>query len=249
MKALLVALLLTAQPVHAEAPEAELTPAEAYARDVTLMFFYHEMGHALIDVLDAPVLGLEEDAADMLSVLLIDRYWEPDWAEEKARAAADFWAESAPSWAEEDPGEVVTWDTHSPDERRYFTFVCLFYGGNPEARKAFATDMDLPEDRKETCPSEFDLMAQSWDQFLDQVAGSGQTLTFMSKVEGYDFISKALSDEIAYMNERLKLPQTVPVVLESCGEANAWYDPETVKITICTELVDEAMAFAVLEHP
>ena len=55
MRAFLVALQLTG-PVMAEtsAPEAELTGAEAYARDVTLMFFCHEMGHALIDVLDAP---------------------------------------------------------------------------------------------------------------------------------------------------------------------------------------------------
>jgi hypothetical protein len=56
MKALVLATVIFAQaPAETTAPN--LTDAEAYARDVTLMVLYHEMGHALIDVLDAPVLG------------------------------------------------------------------------------------------------------------------------------------------------------------------------------------------------
>jgi hypothetical protein len=244
MKAVLLALLL-AGPVLAEeaaAPEPDLTGSEAYARDVVLLFFYHEIGHALIDLLDAPVLGQEEDAADTLAVLLTERYWEPDWAEEKVRVMADFWAESAPSWDAEDPGEVVTWGVHSPDERRYYNFVCLFYGANPEAREAFAVDMDLPEERQETCGEEFALVAESWDGFLDRVAGEGGTITFENRAGGYDFIARMLADEIAYMNERMVLPTPLPVVLEPCGEANAFYYPGDVAITICSELVDELLA-------
>ncbi len=248
----LVPVLLQAGPLAAEAasPEGtELTEAQGYARDVALMFLYHELGHALIDVLDAPVLRLEEDAADTLAVLLIDRYWEPDWAEQKARVAADFWAESAPSWSEDDPGDVVTWSTHSPDERRYFTFVCLFYGGNPAARAAFASDMGLPADRQETCPDEFELMAESWDRLLAPLAGSGATLRFEVQAEGYGFVAQALADEIAYMNDLVVLPQTLPVVLTACGEANAFYDPDVVAVTICTELVDEALALGGADTP
>lgn len=208
------------------------------------MFFYHEMGHAFIDVLDAPVLGLVEDAADGLAVVLIDRYWEPDWAEAKARVVADYWWENAPSWSEDAPGDVVTWDTHSPYERRYFTFVCLFYGANPEMRAVFAEDMELPLERQETCPSEFELMAQSWDHFLDPVAGSWGTVTFEARVEGYDHVATALADEIAYMNDRIVLPQAESVILAPCGEANAFYSPDEFLVTICTELIEEALAIA-----
>ena len=34
--------------------------------------FYHELGHAVIDTEDVPIFGQQEDAADVLSVLLID---------------------------------------------------------------------------------------------------------------------------------------------------------------------------------
>ncbi|MBA4350919.1 MAG: hypothetical protein C0427_06690, partial [Rhodobacter sp.] len=51
--------------------ELDLTDAEWHVRDVMLAIFYHELGHALIDVMQLPVLGLEEDAADVLSVVMI----------------------------------------------------------------------------------------------------------------------------------------------------------------------------------
>lgn len=41
---------------------------------------YHELGHALIDVLQLPVLGKEEDAADHLSVILMNDIWDEDSA-------------------------------------------------------------------------------------------------------------------------------------------------------------------------
>ncbi len=37
-----------------------------------LAIFYHELGHAVMDVMDVPIFGEEEDAADVMSVLLID---------------------------------------------------------------------------------------------------------------------------------------------------------------------------------
>ena len=64
------------------------------AQDAVLSIFYHEMGHALIDILQAPVLGLEEDAADVLSALLINELWDEESSEAKLRATAAFWAAS-----------------------------------------------------------------------------------------------------------------------------------------------------------
>ena len=40
--------------------------------------FYHELGHAIVDVMRLPIFGQEEDAADVLSILLIDEYFEED---------------------------------------------------------------------------------------------------------------------------------------------------------------------------
>jgi hypothetical protein len=243
MKALVLATVIFAQaPAETTAPA--LTDAEAYTRDVVLSTFYHEMAHALMDVLDAPVLGLEEDAADILSALLIDHYWEPGWDAEKAWVASDYLAKIAPSWAEGEPAEIETWHTHSPVERRYFTYVCLFYGADPDARESFANYMGLPVDRRETCPWEYALAAESWDKILQPVAGSGKSLTFEERTKGYDYVADALRDEIAYMNEQMLLPRTVSVLLTSCGEANSFYDPVPVTVRICTEMIDDILRLA-----
>ena len=39
--------------------------------NTTLFIFYHEMGHALIDLMDLPVTGKEEDTVDNFSVFLL----------------------------------------------------------------------------------------------------------------------------------------------------------------------------------
>ena len=44
-----------------------------------------------------------------------------------------------------------------------------------------------------------------------------------------------LIDEIIYFNTLFRFPEPVSVELVSCGEANAFYDPANVLITICSE--------------
>ena len=41
---------------------------------------YHELGHAVIDTMQVPIFGQEEDAADVFSILLIDEIFEPESA-------------------------------------------------------------------------------------------------------------------------------------------------------------------------
>ena len=67
------------------------TPAmaqEAFVKANILGIFYHEMGHAIIDVEGVPIFGQEEDAADVFSIYLIDALYEPAYAEELAYEAA-----------------------------------------------------------------------------------------------------------------------------------------------------------------
>lgn len=57
--------------------------------------FYHELGHAVIDTMQVPIFGQEEDAADVFSILLIDEIFEPESANIIAYDAAfGFHAES-----------------------------------------------------------------------------------------------------------------------------------------------------------
>ncbi len=215
------------------------------AQDAVLSIFYHEMGHALIDILQAPVLGLEEDAADVLSALLINELWDEAASEEKLRATAAFWAASASETMAS--GEMpLNYGVHSPDDRRYFTYVCLWYGASPDTREAVAIELGLPEDRAVTCPDEFDLANRSWGPFLDEAyeAGAGTSLVWQGPDPEDDPFAAMLKDEVDYLNSVLSLPQDLTVTLAPCDEANAFYDPSVVGVTICTEITEWALDVA-----
>src|SRR3546814_15326340 len=55
----------------------------------TIFTLFHELGHALVDKLEIPVLGREEDAVDALAVLLMLPDEEDAVADEMVMAAAD----------------------------------------------------------------------------------------------------------------------------------------------------------------
>jgi hypothetical protein len=225
--------------VEPDALAEDLTDADIHVQDVMLAIFYHELGHALIDVMQLPVLGLEEDAADVLSVVMIDRLWDADASEAKVTAAAQFWADSAAETAEAGYAPDF-WGVHSPDERRYFTYLCLYYGGAPDERAGLAEAMGLPKDRAATCPDEFDLAQGSWGVFLDELeeAGPGDTLVWLGEEDPTDIVSQAMKEEVEYLNSILSLPESVGVRVAPCEEANAFYDPSEKAITMCSEMAE-----------
>ncbi len=86
----------------------------AYVESNLLGIFYHELGHALIDILGLPIFGQEEDAADVLSIFLIDAFYEEEAAVQIAYDAAfGFLGEAEATM------EIAFWDAHGPDLQRY----------------------------------------------------------------------------------------------------------------------------------
>lgn len=216
-------------PAAAQSPEE----TQAYVEANLISIFYHELGHALIDVMALPVFGQEEDAADTASILLIDALFEEDTAQSIARDAAFGFLDEAAATEGEEP---LWWDVHGPDLQRHYNLVCLFYGADPELRADIAVDLDLPQDRAETCAEEFDLALASWGPVLDEIIqiGGGTSLDFEPGTPST--LTDIVRDEVAALNDMLTLPQTVVVRAEPCGEANAFYDPADRSITICLEL-------------
>ena len=206
-----------------------------------LGIFYHELGHAVIDVEGVPIFGQEEDAADVFSILLIDAFFEPDAAEAMAYdAALGFWAEAEAARTE--GYETAWWDVHGPDEQRFFNTVCLFYGADPESRRAFASDLDLPEDRADTCAEEFDIANASWGTVIDAISTDtgGNSLVFESDDDG--LTAQILKTEVDALNADFALSAPVTIRIESCGEANAFYDPGSREIVFCSEFEDHLRA-------
>lgn len=205
----------------------------AFVEANVLGIFYHELGHAMIDLLDLPIFGQEEDAADVASILMIDLLWEDATALDLAYATADgFYAEAR----RVDADEVTFWGVHGPDAQRFYNTVCLFYGGNPESRRDFAEYMELPTERADTCAEEYDLALKSWGAVFETLSDlDGADLTFQSDASG-DWVD-LLAAEVAALNDHFSWPEKLTVSAGPCGEANAWYNPGKIEIRFCSEFV------------
>lgn len=231
-----------ASPAFAELERDASEDLAAYVESNLLGIFYHELGHALVDVLNLPIFGQEEDAADVLSVFLIDAFYDEESAVALAYDTAFGFLDEADT-----AGEPAYWDVHGPDLQRYYNLVCIFYGANPEEREDVAEDLGLPEERADSCPFEYDQAADSWGGALESISstdgGSGFVLGNLDRsTPAAALTSDVITAEVEALNMDFKLPSKVTVVVEPCGEANAFYDPEQREIVMCSEFADELAA-------
>jgi len=116
----------------------------------------HEAGHALVDVLELPITGREEDAVDQMSAWLLIRAGE---ASAVLGAAATYYTDV-------DNGEQDFSGEHSLDRQRYFNHVCWVYGSAPDEHAFLLEDWELPEARADLCEEEYRLLDRSWTRLL-----------------------------------------------------------------------------------
>jgi hypothetical protein len=206
---------------------------DGYVEANLLSIFYHEFGHALIDLMGLPVLGQEEDAADTASVLMIDQFFDEQSAQSIIYDAAFGFLDEDAARDGDDP---AWWDTHGPDLQRYYNLVCQFYGADVDARAGLADELDLPQDRAEGCEEEFELAYDSWAPIFTELrdAGPGESIVFSGNVT--TLTEKLNMQEVAALNSILSLPAVLVVRVEPCDEANAFYDLDLATITMCSEL-------------
>jgi len=127
----------------------------------TYFFFLHELGHALINQLDLPAVGREEDAVDQMATVLLIA------GGDQGEAIALTGAESFLALSDAEGGDQTPyWDEHSLNEQRFYNIICLIYGSNPEKYEELVKSGTLPEERAEQCPAEYEAISKSWDKLL-----------------------------------------------------------------------------------
>ena len=114
--------------------------------------FLHETGHAVFDQLKVPVLGREEDAADLFSAYIMLQLGKDD--------ARRLILGNAYQYREDvvNPQVPLTKyaDEHGIPAQRFFNVLCLAYGAD---QKLFADVVDkgyLPKQRAEGCDLEYE---------------------------------------------------------------------------------------------
>lgn len=201
--------------------------------------FYHELGHALIDVLMLPVIGSEEDAADTLAALFIHRL--RPGAESHALVADTALGFRLYGMEAERNGEDPSyWGQHAQDAEREASLVCLFYGADPRAHGPLAAELGLPFARRDFCRGEFLSATERWDALLadrpPQDGGRGLRLVVPAE---RDPLTRLIAYEVASVNAEYGLPLWVDVTVERCGEANAFYDLRARRIVMCIEYAED----------
>jgi|GEM_PF-346471 len=126
----------------------------------------HETGHALIELLDLPVTGRQEDAVDQFATSVMQRiggeHESPEQVAANLRLAGHWFLARADTGFSLDAYA----DTHSLGLQRYFNLQCLLYGSDPERFAGIVARGDLPESRARYCPAEAGRASEAWMRLL-----------------------------------------------------------------------------------
>jgi hypothetical protein len=144
-----------------------LSPEEYVKRLTGILMFtlYHEMGHAVIDILDLPVLGREEDAADQFAVLSFIEAKSRSTPENKV-LLKDLLSYAIAWFALHEKGKTSFTqqaDEHSLNGQRFFNALCLVYAEDPAANTRFIRVLG---NRVQRCPEELKEAQRAWGRLL-----------------------------------------------------------------------------------
>lgn len=230
----------------------------SFAANNSLFVLYHEVAHLLVDQLQLPVLGREEDAADNVAtwVLLNKRTPEADKALEDA---AQGWLLSGITYGSGEYEEDYA-AAHSLDKQRAYQIVCMMVGSDDSAFRPIANQYAMERDRQDTCFWDYELINRSIKSLLEDrhlKTGSGTTVNVTYhdaggklKLAADAFRSSGVFDEVAEeLRENFNLRRPIRFNAKRCGEANAFYDPDTIEIIFCYELMKDYMDLYASELP
>ena len=141
-----------------------------FVRDNIRFILLHETGHALIDMLDLPAVGREEDSVDQLAtiLLLMMKGIPGEQENDKARILqlASTWFKVNSSQQSLDVSTFA--DEHSLDAQRYYNILCIAYGLNTQEYAPLVSKGLLPETRARGCVSEATKIKRSWLRLIGE---------------------------------------------------------------------------------
>ncbi|MCK0168150.1 DUF4344 domain-containing metallopeptidase [Jannaschia sp. S6380] len=198
------------------------------------MTLYHEMGHAVIDQADVPLMSTEETAADGFALLLADRLHSDA---EMDRIIRDVTLLGRDEAAAEifDP-----WAEYMPGAQRTARAICLWYGLAPAHRGDLARALGMPPFVARTCAASARSLRRAWAPVLERLKPSEADSATL-RVRGAGKALHLLAPDIDRLNRMIALPRRTPLTVEACGEDNAFYYHYDDRMVICDEMVDALM--------
>jgi len=120
----------------------------------TIEVFLHEAGHAVLEVLDIPFFGREEEVADYFATYILLQLCKDD-ARRLILGASLVGGVEAIDEQGKAPELHLLADTHSLPAQRYFNRWCMAYGANPFLFADAISNGMLPQSRAKHCRYEY----------------------------------------------------------------------------------------------
>jgi hypothetical protein len=146
--------------VPKETTQAGLEPIDTLIGPV-MDVFLHEVGHAVIDMLSIPVLGREEDAADVFSAYIMLRFNKDEARRLILGNAYQYKQDLQGAWA----GQKFA-DEHGTPAQRFYNVLCLAYGADDKLFHDVVDKGFLPKNRAEGCGAEYLQAAYALDRLV-----------------------------------------------------------------------------------
>ncbi|MFN4211006.1 MAG: DUF4344 domain-containing metallopeptidase [Devosia sp.] len=249
LAALSLCMLCLAGAVQAqELTKKQRAAVHRFAYNNSLFVLYHELGHLLFHQFDMPVLGREEDAADNVATWILLNKRGPE-AEQALVDAAEGWILSGVAYdsggSESDYAAV-----HSLDKQRAYQIVCLMVGMDETSFRPIANEFRIIRDRQQSCQWDYDTVDRSLRSLLGgrgDKRGTEVVVTYHDagqrlKEAAQAFRASGVFDQVAdELRRNYSLGKTVQFNAKRCGEPNAFYDPETIEVIFCYELMQDYM--------
>lgn len=135
----------------------------------------------------------------------------------------------------EETGEPYWASTHGADLQRYNNLACLFAGAEIDALARIGEDPGVPDDRMNWCGIELEAAENSWGAAFEGLAENALAQSIVYEGGTETLFEKMIMEEVVALNEDFAFPNTLTVAAKECGEPNAFYILDEVRVEMCTE--------------
>src|SRR5262245_39824242 len=124
----------------------------------------HEFAHALFEMLEVPVLGREEDAADQVSAYIMLQLGKVEARRLIGGVAYAYETEAAAATA---PLTMTRFaDVHGTPAQRFYNVLCIAYGADKQLFGYVVERGYLPKERAEDCEAEYRQAARAYEKLI-----------------------------------------------------------------------------------
>jgi hypothetical protein len=124
----------------------------------------HEFAHALFDMLELPVFGREEDAADQLAAYILLQFGKSEARRLIAGTAYAYRMDEIKTDSCRSMEDYA--DEHGTPAQRFYNVLCIAYGADTKEFAEVVSGGYLPKERAEFCEEEYEQVQDAFDKLV-----------------------------------------------------------------------------------